>query len=420
MICIKTISFLLAAIFWLTTPAWPLTPMSSKELDRVTARSGVNLTLDDFTMYQYFDKISFVDSDGGDNSHNPFGSPLIADSGPAQISLQGVKLDVLRINALAPNAQVGEIQARFDLSQSDIISDFTASPLTIDLVDELPVLSIGYNYMLSAKFGGLLGLPDPSGENYNKTGIVIGLPTINIYADEFSIQAITATSLNRSALNSGSSYGGLSLQGINIALLSGLVEISPHQYSGIDLALDDIVLYTHLDQLRYTDNDGTRVNSYNDGPTSLAFSDITIDSLKINALTHTDFDLGDIFDLSNVHVHSPGHYDAHLDDLDNYKMIILLGDKLSSFHGQPLLINVSRELPDTSKIMLANGGSGCVGGSFIALGTLELYMEKFSIDKIKVEDSTHQAINDGASFFGLEDRGSNLTTLNGAIEISTH
>lgn len=413
----RILIFILSIFLGLQGIVFALTPLSSNELEKVVASAGVDLTIDDVTLYQHFNNISFLDLDGGDNSHNPFGYSFIADSGPANLNMKNIKVDVLKINSLIPTSDVvGEIDTYFDLSMSQAMDQFTPSPLSIDVVDEIPVLSIGYNYMLSAKYGGLLGLPDPDGEDYNKIGIVIGLPTLDIYANEITIDKISVTPSLRNSINQDASFGGISMEGFDLALLSGLMEISPHQYSGFDLAVDDVVLFAQINKLSFIDNDGLNDNI----KTSLCLENVKVDTLQINALTHTDFDILDVLNPQQAKIKSPGKYDAHLENLDHYTKIFILGDRLKSFHGQPLFINVSRELPDTSKVMLANGGSGVIGGVFIALGTLELFMEKFSIEKIYVNDSTNMAINNGASFFGIEAKGVNLSVLNGAVEISTH
>ncbi len=430
----KYFFFLLNLIIFLstTTTALGLKPVLNSKLDKVTGQAGMSFIPDDINNYKAYGKISYRDLDGGDNSNNPFGNDLTQDSGAAALNLENLELDIIRINAIAPGKKLGEKSAKFDLSDSDAVDDFEASPMTIDVVDELPALSPGFNYMFNAKYGLL---PLKNNETYNQAGVVIGLPTINVFADEINVGDITVTALDRTAKNDGESFGSIQIKDFNMSILSGLIEISPYQYSGVQIAADDIRIYQHIEQLRYTDSGGLP-DVDNDGA-SLVVSDVEADVLRINALTHTNANLFNIPVAGDtIVIKSPGKYPAHLTDengetkVDNYYRIVMLRsdiedewarvDLLASWHGQPLMLNVTRHLPDTTKIHQENGGSGVVGGIWVGMPVFEMHYDSLSIGGISIDDHSNQAINDGASFFPVEDTGSTTAILNGGMEISTH
>ena len=387
--------------------------LSDNELSGVYAKSGINIVIDDVTIAQRFGSLSYNDLDGGLNPYNLPTLDIISNSKGAKISLNNFKFDVLHINQLLPNDTAGEIDAHFNTSMSEIIQSFDASGLTIDVVDELPILSIGYNYMFGAKYG--LPLPEPGSETYNKCGIVFGVPTLDIFADEIQVEQITIDNLERNSINNKESFFSLNIKNMDIALFGGYFEITSHQECGLDIALDDNVIYMNFDRISISDPEGTKENNFSDGGTSLSLGNVTIDTLKLNALTHTDFSILNLL-LGNIHIQSPGTYNAHLQNLDNYKMVVLL-DILKSYHAQPLLINVTRQLPGITELYKSAGIQGSFAGIFVAAPTVEIYMDNFKIDKITINDSSNIAANNGASFFGTNIKGIEIAELAGYVEI---
>ncbi len=412
----KTVSLYLFIGIWIFSPARAMDELSDSQLESVSCQAGISLSIDDIIIYQSFTVVSCVDTDGGDTTHNPFADPALDGAGPASLNLEDMEIDVLRINALAPSSVIGSNDAHFSLSDSEHITEFAPKLLSIDLVDELPTLSVGYNYMLTAK-NSLLPVPNPASETYNKAGIFIDLPTLDIYMDELNIGAVTLRSLDRDALNNGSSFCSIGIEGWDTALLSGIVEVSPHKDCGIDIAADDVLIYLGMDELSFYDPGGISLPGYTGDAAGLVLENVKADLIHINALTHTDFSL---LNPVNVHIKSPGQEDAHLDHLDNYRMIVL-ADVLKSFHGQPLLMDATRHLPDTTKLYQANNGeTGCIGGVYVALPTQEIYLDSFSIGRIAVDDPAGTALNNATSFFPMRTEGETFAVLNGAIEISSH
>jgi hypothetical protein len=432
----RTLKALLFCLIGIPSLAFGMEAISDNELSQITAEGGLSLIVDDLIMYQSFDKISFIDTDGGDVSKNPFpysAEPrreLLGLAGPASLNIEGLKIDVLRINAMTPQGtKINNQDPHFKMSDSKVDTTFYCSPLKIDIVDETPVLSPGYNYMMAAK-NSVLPIPDADGEQYNRIGIAVGLPTIDIYIDELSRRGLTVTTLNRSAVNNGSSMGQLQIKGLDMAILAGIIEYCPHKDSGLDIGLDDIRFYMKIDELRFIDTDGLNTPSANGGPANLVIENITADLVTINALTHTNFNeltmVGILAGIIRQTVHSPGVYDCHLSEMDNYTLLDLL-DVLKSYHGQPLLIDTTKSLGLTALVMGSNMGLHyydqtpySVGGVMIANGTIETYVDNLKIGGIKIEDPSHTAVNDNASFFPISMKGAQHAALNGMFEISSH
>ncbi|HNY65257.1 MAG TPA: hypothetical protein PKM41_07435 [Deltaproteobacteria bacterium] len=431
-----TIISLLICLMWFPTLASGMEAISDEDLSTISAQAGITVAVDDVILYQSFGKISFIDSDGGNQAKNPFPyeavprKPLLDLAGPAALNLEGVRMDVIRVNAITPQGTlINNQDSHFKISDSQVISTFKAKPMTIDLVDELPALSPGYNYMLSAK-NSLLPLPVTDGETYNRTGIAIGLPTIDIYIDELSIRGLTVTTLNREAVNDGSSMGQFGIKGLDLAILSGISETAAHKDTGIDMAVDDVRLYLKIDELAFRDTDGLNIPAATGGPANLVIKDMEADLISLNALTHTDFNilnlLGILAGTIKLNVQSPGEYNCNLYEMDNYLMLDLL-DRLKSFHGQPILIDTPRCLGLTATIIGGNIGLSyydqvpyAVAGVFMALGTVEVYTDNLNIGKVTIEDPSHMAVNDGASFFPITMKGAQVDFLAGYLEISSH
>lgn len=432
----RTLKIFALLLIGIPSLAFGMEALSDKDLGEVTAAGGLSLIVDDVILYQSFDKISFVDTDGGDVSKNlfPYNAVprrnLLGLAGPASLNIEGLAIDVLRINAITPQGtKINNQDPHFKITDTQGDRTFYCNPLKIDIVDETPSLSPGYNYMLAAK-NSLIPIPNAAGETYNRIGISIGFPTIDIYIDELNIRGLTVTTLNRSAVNNNGSMGQYQVKGLDAALFTGVAEVCPHKDSGVDVSMDDVRLYLKIDELRFIDTDGLDASD-TDGPAHLVMENIVADQVNINALTHTNFNLltsaGILAGLIEQNIHSPGQYDSHLSDLDNYTLLDLL-DVLKSYHGQPLLIDVAKSLGLTAMVHGANMGLSyygqvpySVGGVIIANGTMETYINNLKIGGIRIEDpSPNAALNNGASFFPINVKGAQHAALNGYFELSSH
>ena len=236
-----------------------MTSLTDQELSDVNGQAGITLAVDDFAAYQHFGRISFIDDDGGDLSKNKFppaslpGTSLLGLGKAASLNLENIEIDILRVNALIYDQTTGvksigynDPHFRFtdssylSFSGSDVLvhdkgSTIGIDPgaLVIDVVDELPCLSPGYNYMMSAKYSTnlLTMIPQPGAEVWNKVGIAMFLPSLDVYMDEVNIGGITVTDLdstNGTSVNDGGNMMQIGMKGVNLASLWGNVEIAPH------------------------------------------------------------------------------------------------------------------------------------------------------------------------------------------------
>jgi hypothetical protein len=99
--------------------------------------------------------------------------------------------------------------------------------LSIDVTDNLPLLSQAYNYIIPS-FGGSLKVQ----------GIIITLPTLEIYIQDINMEvAMYDLDCQTTVLNGGNfggtastknRFGEIMIQGVTFSILSGWVEIAPH------------------------------------------------------------------------------------------------------------------------------------------------------------------------------------------------
>lgn len=287
--------------------------------------------------------------------------------------------------------------------------------------------------MMSAKYSTnlLTMIPQPSAEVWNKTGIAMFLPSLDIYMDEVNIGGITVTDLDGSngiSVNNEGSMMRIGMEGVNVACLFGEAEMAPHYTTGVDMAVDDIVMYMNIDKLKFTDTDGH--NGVSGSAASLSIEGIKADLVRVNAITHTNISLltvaSYLFGSNSIKIESPMLFNCHLDNLNNMVMVDL-ADTLKSWHAQPLLINVTPCAGFTTATYAANLGYGfddapnvMMGGLFISAGTMELFIDSMSIDKIKIEDPAKMAINNNASFFPVKMTNVTTATLGGYMEVTAH
>ena len=128
-----------------------------------------------------------------------------------------------------------------------------------------------------------------------------------------------------------------------------------------------------------------------------------------------------LFGANSIKIVSPLLFDCHLDNLNNEVMLDLL-DVLKSYHGQPVLINASHSLGFHAMVYAGNEGYHyydrsplAFTGIMMAMGTVEIFMDSLSIDKIMIDDPRNLALNDGASFFPMKMTNVTCATLNGDI-----
>lgn len=399
-------------------PSFPLEALKDDQLNQISGQAGFSMALDDLRFYFNFEQISYTDADGAD--YSGFDSMAGIAQG-AKITLKDISTGIMDTDFLIPGQDVNRA-AHFDLSQSEAINTFTPSPLCIDVTAQLPDLC-WY-------------------ETVHKAGILIQLPTINIFTDHFKIDEINMTNLSRGSWNNGYNFGSFDLKNINLALLSGQLAVFPGQSKGLAIAVDDLDLFLNTDELRYTDIDGlwNPINDEFDNfyldrapeddeahPACLTIKDLKIDLLRINSLvlkTPGDSNTAPTY-------YSPGKHDiqASLNNMHNLRSQDLPA-KIIEQGGQALSIDLTSHLPNTTILYQANGGSGTVAGARILLPTQEIYIDHLSCSGIEFDDPLYPenpndcpplasaVINDQTSTFELKIDGAETAILSGTLEVS--
>ncbi len=202
---------IVGAVLMLSGAAFALQPISDNQMAAITAQSGVSIAVDDVVLYNHFDNIAYKDNDGTDGT-------------PATVNLSNFSM-LTYINAIGyddgtTNGTAGWYSLGGMDRQGDTNYGYTpalapgthgfAQALTID-VGTQPILSAGYSLVLG-------GTP-------TVTGVMIGLPTLEIYVPSLSV---TPTVTQSGALNTGANFGTIAVDGMTTAVLGGHLEIAPH------------------------------------------------------------------------------------------------------------------------------------------------------------------------------------------------
>lgn len=256
-------SVLLLLILIIPTTALSMQMLDDSTLDSVTGQSGVNIVFDDIQMFINIDRIAYIDNDGF--TSDMYIGPHIASGIGGAIAIDNFQIDVLNINAIyygsndgtTTDLQSGSASAiplrfgegatgygdstdelyRFNVggtvytgyegleNYSNVaggVGDFTAKALTIDVTGVLPITS----QAITANSTGSLDSTAVS-----MGGVMIGLPTVEINCgDKYLTPTYYCqnTNLGTTNQNDGDNYGSFLFQGLNIAVLNGWLEISPH------------------------------------------------------------------------------------------------------------------------------------------------------------------------------------------------
>ncbi|GEM_PF-2319710 len=430
----KVIKFL---IFFMCLPccAFALNPLSDEGMSTVTSQAGININIDNYGNYLNFEHIAYVDKDGEDFTED-FGEDTVGVAGPAKLNLDDIRVDILRVNTIVPGQTTGSDHSRFSLEDSSSVDNFTHSPLSIDVTSRLPGLSV----------------------NKQRPGILIGLPTVNIYMDTFDIKAINIKTLERDAWNDREEertiyedssimegipcretfcFGRLTLHGVSYSVLDGYMELAPPTSgSGIEILTDDVILHTHIDRINYIDRDGmwnSLIDVYDNyllddtedsaHPAILSIRDVEIDALRINSLAFSSIPSDPE---ESPEITSPGkHGVQYLDNMDNFTA----GDiptRTKKLGTQALRIDLSSKLPMATKMHPDNKE---IAGAAITLPSMEMYADKISIGGIYFDDPAYpenqdpdsqDVINDNTSYMNVVIEDFESANLSGKLELYPH
>ena len=271
---------LILAIMLCAAPAFGLEMLDNDTMDSITGQAGVNIAVDDIQIFMNIEKMAWIDCDGLASWE---GKGTCGSAGGALV-LNNFQLDVLNINAIVATTTIGTVNNGLDLISTScgdipLFYDYATSAnidgcklttpgiggvqnlglnnyydhggtnsafiphfLTIDVVDELPASSQGIQYWQSNPWtsGAVsLGTSGTGDAASSIGGVLIGIPTVEIYINELSFTPLYDGDLSISASTAANdddvldvngnnrTFGTLYLQGITFTPLSGWIEISP-------------------------------------------------------------------------------------------------------------------------------------------------------------------------------------------------
>lgn len=258
---------IILAFMLIPCTAFGLQMLDDTTMDGITGQSGVSIAVDDIQMFLNIEKLAWIDCDGLTSAgvlmnSNQYGTCTGA---AGAVGLNGFQIDVLNINGIVTSQQArgpsnegqtegtaamalysvdcGQIPLFYDYGQTgqagcylgstattalgtagldnyfdDNQPGFQARRVTIDATDRMPAISAGLNNNTgidSISFGG----------------IVIGLPTVEIYINSMSLTPYYTGDVSGSpshAVNNNDDFGTIYMEGITFTVLSGWVEIGPH------------------------------------------------------------------------------------------------------------------------------------------------------------------------------------------------
>jgi len=224
--------------------------------------------------------------------------------------------------------------------------------------------------------------------------------------------------------------------------------------SGVSIAMDDIQLFINIDTIGYIDSDGlsssaiANVTVNCDGPAgAIEIDNFQIDVLNVNAIVRSGTGNGATAGAGTQTGTNVGLYSASCGNIplffDYASSAPTANDYLNAhnaqkglqglynntFHAQALSIDVTDKLPaltegiDFDDSYLTAGSVANVGGVFITIPTIEVYIQSMNLTpkyQGNVDGLTSSAINNGKDFGTFELDGITLAVLSGWLEIAPH
>jgi hypothetical protein len=277
---------LILALMLIPCTAFGMEMLDDSSMDGITGQSGVSIAFDDVQVFLNIEKLGYIDCDG----FTSLGTAGTCSGDPGAVFLNNFQIDVLNVNAIVatsgdaasnqlPGAQgsgsglglksvsCGSIPLFYDYATSTgfgcnfnsvggrtqtlgldnyrgvagHLSTFVPRFLTIDVTDDLPAASEGFVYKRdSAWTSGLLAAAGVNSAS-SVGGILIGIPTAEIYINKMSLTPMYDGDVNgytSSAANDNdvvnlitgqrATYGTISMVGITFTPLGGWIEIAAH------------------------------------------------------------------------------------------------------------------------------------------------------------------------------------------------
>lgn len=260
----KKLVLILALLIAIPGAAFGMEMLDDSKLDNVTGQSGVNIVFDDIQMFINIERMAYIDNDGF--SSTLYVGPQIASSEGGAIAIDDFQIDVMNINAIYYGSFDGTVTALSSGTASGIdlqfgeaagtgygdsttelynfnvggtvytglkglenydnvaggVASYTAKALTIDVTAALPVTSQAITRNAVGSMNSTL---------ISVGGVMIGLPTAEISINDMYLTPTyycQNTNLGTLNYNDGDDYGSFLIQGLNMAVLNGWLEISPH------------------------------------------------------------------------------------------------------------------------------------------------------------------------------------------------
>jgi hypothetical protein len=255
---------LFLALMLIPCSAFGLEMLTDNAMDEITGQDGVSIIADDIQLFLNVERFAYVDCDGFVTTQAYAYGNCTGEG--AMFSVENFQMDTININAIiatcasttanpnlvsstcgmplffnyastAPFAScvctctgltLGTLGLDNYHSYSMIYTishgpaaygngyRFIPSPIEIDITDQLPAASQGFSYI-------------NSGENTKVLGVLIGLPTLEIYIDEINFEmAMWDVDCDTNVVNDGDSFGDFIIQGVTFTVLDGWIEIAPH------------------------------------------------------------------------------------------------------------------------------------------------------------------------------------------------
>jgi hypothetical protein len=285
---------LILALMLIPCAAFGLEMLDNNAMDEITGQGGVNIAVDDVQLFINIEKMAWIDCDGFDVHE---GKGTCGGHGGA-IALNNFQIDVMNINAITGSADgiegngtsgygsqlntvryaggqfgtnlglvstpCGKIPLFYNYAtdaaggcglsslagNSTLGLDnyygfrgsyhaFTPHFLSIDVTDALPISSAGF--LTWGTHGWTIPAVTDNGGTSDSTigGVLIGLPTVEIYIGDMSFQPVydgdlvgqTSMAINDDthvdAYGNTADFGVIQMHGITFTVLSGWIEISP-------------------------------------------------------------------------------------------------------------------------------------------------------------------------------------------------
>jgi len=278
----KKLVLILALMVLIPCSAFGLEMLNDTTLDGVTGQSGINIAVDDIQLFLNIEKMAWIDCDGFDSA----GRWKCQGNGGALV-LNNFQIDVLNINAIVASVtgsvtgdnqsgtnmgllsvSCGRIPLFYNYANSAAAGCglstgmgaqtagldnhygaggstghyFTPQFLSIDVTDRLPASTEGLQFWATHFYSAPNILAHGGTSTSTVGGVLIGLPTVEIYINDMSMEPLydgdlvgqTSTALNDDSHTwnitgdvEHANFGVIQMHGITFTVLSGWVEISP-------------------------------------------------------------------------------------------------------------------------------------------------------------------------------------------------